>query len=184
MSDSSPESFLEIHWPARYQPRVCPVHVRNAGVLAAAPDQVWACLIRAPLWPTWYRNSANVRILEPGVSALREGIRFRWRTFGVTITSTVLEFVPQERLAWDARAPGVDAYHAWTLLPAGDGCHVLTEETQRGWLATLSHRAMPGRMHKYHQVWLEALERQARGNGEPDGSRPCSSGSRASPRFR
>lgn len=80
----------------------------------------------------------------------------------------MLEFIPQERLAWDAKALGVDAYHAWTLQPGTDGCRVLTEETQHGLVATVSHRLMPGRMHKYHQIWLEALERQARGPNGPD----------------
>jgi hypothetical protein len=40
------------------------------------------------------------------------GAKFCWKTFGVTIESTVLEFMPYERLAWDAHAKGLEAYHA------------------------------------------------------------------------
>jgi uncharacterized protein YndB with AHSA1/START domain len=153
----------EVRWPDRYTPRRCPVHVRNElSMPGSSPARVWAWLVRASLWPTWYVNSANVRILAGGGPDLRLGTRFRWRTFGVTITSTVLECVPGERIAWDAHAFGVDAYHAWVLRPVNDGCHVLTEETQHGALARLSHLVMPGRMHKFHQVWLEALEKQSR----------------------
>ena len=154
---------LEVRWPAHFAPQRCPVHVRNELLMpGSAPERVWAWLTEATLWPGWYVNSANVRMLEGEGEPLRLGSRFRWRTFGITITSTVLECVPNERLAWDAYAPGVEACHAWVLAPAGDGCHVLTEETQHGALARLSHLVMPGRMHKFHQVWLEALASRSR----------------------
>lgn len=157
-----------IHWPPHYDPGRCPVHVRNELDLAAAPDQVWAWLVRAPLWPSWYSNSARLRILEGPGPDLAQGTRFRWRTFGVTITSTVRECSPGERIAWDGRGIGVDVYHAWVLTPSVKGCHVLTEETQRGVLARLGALVMPDRMRKYHQLWLEALERQAQ-KGAPPG---------------
>jgi hypothetical protein len=124
-------------------------------------------LIRATLWPDWYANSARVRILSGTGPDLARGTRFHWKTFGVTVTSTVLEFVPEERIAWDAHAPGVDAYHAWVLQPLPQGCHVLTEETQHGVLARLGDLLMPHRMHKYHQLWLEGLERKARAGVPP-----------------
>jgi hypothetical protein len=84
--------------------------------------------------------------------------RFWWKTLGLPLESTVREFVPGQRIAWDAHGLGVDAYHAWVLSPrTGGGCHVLTEETQHGWLARLGNRFMPNRMHRYHQLWLEGL---------------------------
>jgi hypothetical protein len=39
---------------------------------------------------------------------LRLGTEFQWKTFGVTIDSTVLH----EGLAWDEHCNGVHAYHA------------------------------------------------------------------------
>jgi hypothetical protein len=97
---------------------------------------------------------------------LKKGSRFHWKTFGVSLGSTVLEYVPNERIAWDAHAFGVDAYHAWVLRPSAKGCHVLTEETQHGWIARLGMLFMPNRMHQYHQLWLEALAGKA-GAGLP-----------------
>jgi uncharacterized protein YndB with AHSA1/START domain len=123
---------------------------------------VWAWLVRAPLWPSWYPNSSGVRILEqPGAAELALGTKFRWKTFGVRLEAVVEEFVPPERIAWTARAVGIDVYHAWLLEPSRDGCHVVTEETQHGWLAALSHRIMPRRMHKGHDLWLRRLCEQA-----------------------
>ena len=150
-----------VEWPNHYEPRNCPIHVRNELDMVAPQDRVWAWLIRAPLWPTWYVNSANVKILAGIDPDLRKGSRFRWKTFGVTLTSTVLEYVPNERIAWDAHAFGVDAYHAWVLRPSAKGCNVLTEETQHGWIARLGMLFMPNRMHKFHQLWLEALASKA-----------------------
>ena len=135
--------------------------------MAASKDRVWAWLTRASLWPTWYVNSANIKFLEGTGPDLAKGTRFRWKTFGITLTSTVLEHVPEERIAWDAHAFGVDAYHAWVLQPSGQGCLVVTEETQHGSLARLGKALMPNRMHKFHQLWLEALEHKGRGGLPP-----------------
>lgn len=153
-----------IRWPDRYAPGVSPVHVRNELEIQAPPDTVWAWLVRAALWPSWYPNSRDVLFLRGAPPDLAEGSRFRWKTFGVTIESAVEEFEPPARVAWRAWSPGIDVYHAWWIRPSGEGCVVVTEETQHGWLARLSALAMPGRMYRYHQLWLERLgERAATG---------------------
>jgi uncharacterized protein YndB with AHSA1/START domain len=157
---------LEIQWPDHYQPRNCPIHVRNELDMAASPQSVWAWLIRATLWSTWYANATNVKILNGLGPDIKKGTRFRWKTFGVTITSTVLEYVPWERLAWDGHAFGIDVYHAWVLQRSSRGCRVLTEEIQHGWLARLGKLFMPGRMYNFHRLWLEGLEAKA-GAGFP-----------------
>lgn len=82
-----------IRWPDRYDPARAPVHVRNEIDVAAVPDAVWAWLVRANLWPSWYPNAKNV-VVEGGASELALGVSFTWRTFDVGIRSTVLEFVP------------------------------------------------------------------------------------------
>ena len=157
----------QIEWPAHYEPTNCPIHVRNELSTPAFPETIWSWLIRATLWPHWYSNSADVRFLAGSPPDLALGTRFRWKTFGVTIESTVLEFEPFERLAWDAHARGIDAYHAWLIRKTPDGCHVLTEETQHGLLARLGKLFMPNRMWRLHQVWLEALSSRAQLGSPP-----------------
>ena len=93
---------------------------------------------------------------------MRAGSTFRWKTFGVTLDSRVEEFVPFERLTWSARAMGIDAYHAWLIEATPAGCHVKTEETQNGWLATLNSALRPNHMRQKHQAWLEGLLSRAR----------------------
>jgi uncharacterized protein YndB with AHSA1/START domain len=157
-----------IRWPEKYLPANANVFAHNEIVIAAPPERVWAWLLRAQLWPEWYENSANVHFLSHTGPDLRDRSRFRWKTFGVRITSKVLEFEPERRLAWDAHGIGVDAYHAWVLTPVGDGStQVVTEETQSGWLARLGAVLMPKRMQAKHQLWLEGLSEQAQSGMPP-----------------
>jgi hypothetical protein len=152
-----------IKWPERYHPSRAPIHVVNELTIPASCDRVWAWLIRAPLWPSWYPNASDVKLIDRPVTELRLGTMFDWRTFGVKVRSTVQEFIPNERLAWSARGFGVDAYHAWLLLPRDAGTQIVTEETQYGALARMGRILMPGRMYRGHQVWLEQLSAKAQG---------------------
>ena len=158
---------MEINWPEQFKPENTAVHVRNELLMPGVElEQVWAWLCRPGLWPTWYLNSSNVHIKNQTQPDLRLGTEFRWKTFGVTIDSPVLEFVRHERLAWDAHCNGMHAYHAWAFERRDAGVYVLTEETQNGWLTRLGALVMPGRMSKWHQRWLEGLG-QVAGGGLP-----------------
>jgi len=152
-----------IRWSPEFSPPVCAVHVGNELAMAVPAAHVWAWLIRAQLWPTWYSNSKNVRILNGAPPDLALGTRFRWRTFGAAIESEVVEFVPGQRIAWNATGLGVTACHAWLLRETTEGCHVLTEERQHGWAARFQHLVWPGRMPSGHQNWLESLRDYAAG---------------------
>jgi hypothetical protein len=151
-----------IIWPNEYSPQNTKLFVSNEIVVPAAPETIWAWLIRASLWPTWYSNSSNVD------RDLAADVTFHWRTFGVSLESKVREFVPYRRLAWDAKSLGVDAYHAWLLDPKPDGTtRVLTEETQNGWIARAGAALMPNRMHRFHQIWLESLSAKSQSGLPP-----------------
>lgn len=137
------------------------MHVRNETRVDAAPERVWAWLVRASSWPQWYPNAKHVRVTGGDGRTLTMGTEFRWRTFGVAIRSTVIEFEAPQRIAWTAFGLGVDACHAWLIEPVAGGTRILTEETQHGWAARLNTLFMPDRMGHYHQVWIENLGRQA-----------------------
>lgn len=152
----------DIVWPAKFDLSTHPVHVRNELGMPVPREKVWARLIRASNWPTWYPNSKRVRI-EGGKADLALHARFRWWTFCTAIKSEVLEFKPYERIAWDARGLGVYAHHAWLIRETPEGCYVITEERQHGWAARAQDRLMPQRMSSGHQMWLERLSDWARG---------------------
>lgn len=155
------EPLPTISWPREFEPSSAPVFVRNTLEMDAPPERVWELLTRATAWPSYYANAKDVK-LEGGGEVLGLGTRFTWKTFGVSLVSTVRELVPQQRLAWDAHSPGVRAYHAWLIVPRGAGCSVITEETQHGLLARLGALVFPRRMGTWHQRWLEGLHARAR----------------------
>jgi uncharacterized protein YndB with AHSA1/START domain len=154
-----------IKWPEKYSPAKTRVHVHNELDMTVPPERVWAWLIRAKLWPTWYKNSGNV-VIEGDALDLNPGAKFRWQTFGAHLQSQVLEFEPFERLAWNAKSSGIDAYHAWLIERTPVGCHVVTEENQNGWVAFMANILRPWNMGKYHQMWLEQLLEMAK-SGSP-----------------
>lgn len=167
MSASQFPEGKQIAWPEHYRPANCAVHVRNELFIPVQPELVWAWLVRAPLWPSWYPNASDVRAADDTLMGdLLPGSVFRWTTFSVPIESTVREFVPHERLAWDAQGIGLDAYHAWLLHPDDGGCWVLTEESQHGWGASIVDALLPERMWEGHDLWLRSLAIQC-GKGWP-----------------
>jgi Polyketide cyclase / dehydrase and lipid transport len=149
-----------IRWPDRYSPKNSPVHVTNDLTMAAPAETVWEVLIRAADWSSYYANASKVKV-EGGGADLFAGARFTWKTFGVALQTQVTEFEPFERIAWLATAPMIEAYHAWLILPAAGGCHMITEETQHGPAARVGRLIFPGRMERWHQRWLEGLAERA-----------------------
>jgi uncharacterized protein YndB with AHSA1/START domain len=157
---------MPINWPAHYAPDRVAVRVSNDISIKAAPEAVWAWLVRARDWPDWYPNSKQVKI-DGGGAELGPGAHFAWRTFGMPIRSTVREFEPASRIAWDGSGPMLDVYHAWLIEPRPEGCWVLTEENQNGLAASAMALVAPSRMHRGHQLWLERLKSCAEGGMPP-----------------
>jgi hypothetical protein len=156
-----------IRWPDRYRPEATAVHARTEMEMPVAPEAVWPWLVRAGLWPTWCPDFADF-VIEGGGLDLKLGSKFRWRTFGVALSSKVEEFVEFERIAWSARATGIDAYHAWLIERTPSGCRVLTEENQSGVAARLNNALRPRFMPGMQRAWLERLLERAKG-GPPQG---------------
>ena len=151
----------QIKYPAPYEPSKCPVFVRNEIVIHASAEQIWFWLTHATTWPDWYANASNVQLLNQTGTHLLADTTFKWRTFNTNIQSEVQEFVPNSRLAWVAKGNGLLAYHAWLIVPTENGCRVITEETQQGWLPTLFGWFIKGGLYKQHQIWLEGLKQKA-----------------------
>lgn len=151
----------KIIYPTKFEPSNSPVFVRNEIEINSSPENVWFWIASATTWSEWYFNASKIQILNQQSNLLLPGTKFNWRTFGANVQSEVKEFVPYQRLAWDAKATGLSAYHAWLIIPTAKGCKVITEETQHGWLCRLAKFLMPNRTYTYHQIWLEGLKKQS-----------------------
>jgi uncharacterized protein YndB with AHSA1/START domain len=150
-----------IRWPAEHRPEVSTLHAVNEQQMDASRQNVWAWLIRPDLWPSYYSNSRFVRHLDGPWPEVELGSRFRWLTFGVIVSSEIVECEPLERIAWSAKELGASGHHGWVLSERDGGTFIRTEETQRGWGMTLAKPVMSRLMPRFHQRWLEGLARVA-----------------------
>jgi uncharacterized protein YndB with AHSA1/START domain len=146
-----------IHWPSGLEPRNVDVFVHNEGWINAPADVVWANLIDATQWPSWYSNAVDVRIAGDHPK-LAQGVSFKWTTFGFPIESAVDAFEPDREIGWTVNTPDFRVHHAWVLLPERGGTRVITEETQKGAGAVKFRLEQPNAMYDGHDWWLSALK--------------------------
>ena len=151
----------EVTWPAGYEPARAAVHVVNATQARAAPDRVWAWLVRPGRWPEYYVNARRVRHRDGPWPDVAEGSRFAWWTFGIPVTSVVTECRPGERLAWTWTGPGARGHHGFVLEARAWGTLVHTEETVQGMPTRAFGPVVRLVMHHFHQRWVEGLAERA-----------------------
>ena len=152
-------------YPPEFDPRISPIYALNEIDVKAPAEVVWKLLVEAGNWVSYFPPEDQVR-LPDGDKALSLGTGYTRVTIGFLMHLVVTEFVPGRRLSWSTTVDGDDtgstAFHGWVITPTGDGCHVLSEETQQGpwFLDQLGHKH-PGGLYGYHQDWIEALARAA-----------------------
>jgi len=151
----------EIHWPDGFHPEQADLFAHNEIVVHASCEKVFANIVDAPVWPSWYPNSHNVTLLNSPDGKLHEGTQFSWDTFGVHIESRVHEFVPNSRLGWFGDGTGMNAYHTFLLLKTDEGCHIVTEEVVKGPGAVEFREKQPNTMHEGHDLWLSTLKQRS-----------------------
>jgi hypothetical protein len=151
----------KVHWPADFGPVGVPTYAYNEILSDALPETIFAWLARAPLWPTWYPNSADVKLLSFAGDDLQLGTHFSWTTFGVHVDTFVEEFVPPYRIAWRGYLMGSEVVHAWVFERDGARTRMITEEVQRGLVCLLAKEFFIKGLHANHQIWLENLAAQA-----------------------
>src|SRR5271155_3846062 len=110
------ERSVNIHWPDGYDPGHADLFAHNTIVIDALAETIWAKLIAAVAWPTWYSNASDVVVNHPS-GVLGDGVTFDWTTFGLKIASTVAEYVPHTRIGWDGTGGQLLAYPTWLLIP-------------------------------------------------------------------
>jgi hypothetical protein len=99
----------EIFWPEDYSPGFTDNFVSNEVIVAGlSAMDVWPFLSNAPLWPTYYSNSANIRLYDGKGPELQNGVRFYFETFGFPVEAQVLEYVPPAE-----GKPGRLGWHGW-----------------------------------------------------------------------
>jgi uncharacterized protein YndB with AHSA1/START domain len=155
------QRLKDIHWPDGFHPGQADLFAHNEIVVHATCEKVFANIVDAQVWPSWYPNSHNVKLLNSPDGKLHEGARFSWDTFGVHIESRVHEFVPNSRIGWFGDGTGMHAYHTFLLLKEDAGCHIVTEEVVKGPGAVEFREKQPNAMHEGHDLWLSTLKQRS-----------------------
>jgi len=150
----------EIRWPENYRPEDASFYVHNAIEINANPQKVWEILVNAEDWPNWYEGASNVKILD-GKSRLELNAAFTWTTMDLDFKSTIREFEPYRRLAWESEKTIIKGWHAWLIIPKGSGCIVVTDEAQRGFLTFFEKIFVPNKLSRLHDVWLAGIKKKA-----------------------
>jgi Polyketide cyclase / dehydrase and lipid transport len=150
-----------ISWPDQHTPEASAFHAVNELQIPAERKVVWAWLCRPDLWPSYYANARLVKHLDGPWPEIQLGSRWRWLSFGAFVTTELVEYQPEERLAWSAKEIGGRGHHGWVLRRNGGGTFVRTEETQSGLGIQLVKPALRPLMVRFHQRWLQGLSRVA-----------------------
>lgn len=159
----------EINWPENYLPGTTDNFASNEVIVKGiTAEDVFENLVNTDIWPTYYDNVADVYFYEQDGPNLKDGTRFRFKTFGFPIEAEVVEFeAPHDgkpgRLAWHGWAEGdaehrLDVIHAWLLEDlSANRVRILTQESQKGKPAKDLHETKPDIMNQGHQDWIKGL---------------------------
>lgn len=159
-----------IVWPKDYIPGYADNFVSNEMIIKdLSLKAVWENLVNTSVWDKYYSNMADVQFYNQEDSYLKEGSRFKFKTFGFPIEAQITEFIPSfdgepARVAWhgwnEVKNPDerLDVIHAWLIeeLP-GNRLRILTQETQNGKPAIKLANTRPNPMLNGHQAWLDGL---------------------------
>jgi Polyketide cyclase / dehydrase and lipid transport len=158
IGDDLIERSVDIHWPDGCDPGHADLFAHNTIIIDAAAETIWAKLVAAAAWPTWYSNASDVVVNDPS-GILSDGVTFDWTTFGLKIASTIAEYVPHTRIGWYGTGDQLRAYHSWLLIPRnGNSTYVVMEETGMGPAARHLAQTNPGHMHRGHDLWNISLK--------------------------
>jgi hypothetical protein len=151
----------DIHWPDGFRPEQADLFAHNEIVVHASCEKVFGNIVDAQVWPSWYPNSHDVKLLNSPDGKLHAETQFSWDTFGVHIESHIHEFVPNSRIGWFGDGTGMNAYHTFLLLQTDEGCHIVTEEVVKGPGAIEFRQKQPSAMHEGHDLWLSTLKQRS-----------------------
>ncbi len=148
----------KIKWPDGYNPSQSNFFVHNEVEINASPDMVWKNLIDALKWESWYTGAKNVSLTNSADTVLLANSVFHWKTMGFNFQTVIKEYVPNSLLAWESKKKSIRAYNVWMIVPSANGCKVIVEESQNGWLTFFEKTFEPHKLKKMHDVWLSALK--------------------------
>ena len=138
--------------------RTAPVIARHSTTIAAPVSLVWRLHTDIDGWPTWQKAIDEAHL--DGVFV--PGAVFSWRTYGLSIVSTVYQVEPERHTLWGGPSEGITGIHSWTFTPVPGGVRVETEESWSGAPVEADVAGLQGALDASLVAWLEYLDAAAR----------------------
>jgi uncharacterized protein YndB with AHSA1/START domain len=151
----------QIQWPSEYEPSKSRFYVHNEIEINASPEVVWGILVDALKWELWYEGAKNVSYTDSLDTVLDASSVFQWQTMGLKFESAIKQFETNRLLAWESKKKSISGFHVWLIIPTEKGCKVITDESQNGWLTFFEKTFQGKKLHRLHDVWLEALKNKS-----------------------
>jgi hypothetical protein len=134
--------------------------VRASSEIRVQTDRtnVWKLLSGINRWPVWNKTITAAKL----EGDLAPSSVFKWKSNGISITSTLQLVEAETKLAWTGRAAGMTAIHVWELHDHEDGgTLVKTSESMEGFLAKWVMSS--AKLERSLNDWLGALKNAAEG---------------------
>ena len=130
-----------------------PVVSRHSRLITAPLDVVWRLHTDVEAWPTWQPAIDETCLTGP----FAPGATFTWRTYNLTITSTVYRVEPRHRTLWGGPSEGITGIHAWASTPTDRGVRVETEESWSGVPVLADPAGLQNALDASLTAWLDHL---------------------------
>jgi hypothetical protein len=137
--------------------RSAPAVASGSIEIEAPPEVVWDVLTNIEAWPSW-----NPEVRTATVDGeLRPYATFRWKAGPGTITSTIQELDPPNRITWRGSTVGIRAIHVYRLEAGPSGTSVVSEESWAGLPVRLLRGFLGRQLQKSTDAGLQHLKREA-----------------------
>jgi hypothetical protein len=137
--------------------RNAPAFAENQIFIQASPTEIWKIITDVNGWAHWNSLVAKSKLDRD----FQVDVVFKWRSGGITITSTIAEVMLHKRIMWRGNVIGTKAVHVWEFEAKDSGVVVKTAETFDGWLVRLMKGPFQKTLNQTLQTWLQDLKSEA-----------------------
>ena len=130
-----------------------PVIARHSTTIDAPLNVIWRLHTDVNGWPAWQQAIDEARLDGPFAA----GATFSWRTYNLSISSTVYQVEPERHTLWGGPSEGITGIHSWTFTPMPEGVRVETEESWSGAPVEADIAGLQDALDGSLAAWLEYL---------------------------
>lgn len=134
-----------------------PVITKKIIIINAPIEKVWKIFSDVDNWNVWQKE-----IVSPKINGeFKAGTSFKWKSNGLTITSTLQTVEANKLVGWSGPAFGSFAIHTWYFTEQNGKTTVRVEESMEGWLVNLLKTKFQTGLDTSIEHWLNYMKIQS-----------------------